>query len=626
MNNVYTLEGLLSGRLLRVPDYQRGYAWESLQRTELLEDLELLGPGREHYTGTVVLHEVDPKNRRMDSEGKSYGVHDVVDGQQRLTTLLILLDAIRRELAALDDESAQALAGGIRRNYISCTAASGLPLHKLELNSDCDHFFRTVTLSDVPGPEGPQISSERRLAEARTEFAAHLAAMRSKQPETFETWLRDFYGRIVNQVKMSLYEVESAAEVGVIFEVMNNRGKPLSELDKVKNYLLYAASNIGSADELAKVVNDAWAEILRQLMAAGLTSSADENQLLRAHWLTAYDPQARSWDGSKSVKARFDLRKFAQTPEALLAALVDYTESLRQASVAFCDIRSPERADSFASISGPARSEIKLWSSKLVRTNVLAPFLPLLIATRLKHADDAARYLGAVKFCELFAFRVQRLAERRADAGQSDLFRDGFRLYTGSASFDTTLASARNLLSWFSSEAAFKAALYDRSDWYDWAGLKYFLFEYEENLAAKKGAVPKVSWEDVRRRERADTVEHILPQVAVHEYWTTRFTPSQRTNLTHDLGNLCLTKDNAAYSNKPFPEKRGSVVQEKPCYATSSFFSERELSSYPDWTPEAIHARRNQLVAWAESRWGADLDEPDGSVLIDTEELDAVME
>nr|WP_147135673.1 DUF262 domain-containing protein [Nocardia ninae] len=81
------------GRAFSVPDYQRGYAWDSQQRTEFLEDLEILGPNREHFTGLVVLHDQGDK---LDSEGKSYRVYDVVDGQQRLTTIVLLLDAVRR--------------------------------------------------------------------------------------------------------------------------------------------------------------------------------------------------------------------------------------------------------------------------------------------------------------------------------------------------------------------------------------------------------------------------------------------------------------------------------------------------------------------------------------------------
>jgi hypothetical protein len=57
MKNVLSIQELFTGRLFRVPDYQRGYAWEKQHLTDFLEDLELLPTGKNHYTGTIVLHQ-----------------------------------------------------------------------------------------------------------------------------------------------------------------------------------------------------------------------------------------------------------------------------------------------------------------------------------------------------------------------------------------------------------------------------------------------------------------------------------------------------------------------------------------------------------------------------------------
>lgn len=605
LDNVLSVQQLFEGRTFRVPDYQRGYAWEARQRTEFVEDLEILGPNREHFTGLVVLHDQGAGARKLDSEGKSYHVYDVVDGQQRLTTIVLLLDAVRREMANLDDPIAQTLADGIRRSYVAATDVGGQPLYKLTLNSDCDHYFRTVALSDQPGPEGPQISSERRLANARLEFSSYLQRHRDGDDAAYQEWLTALYLKIANQLRVSRYEVESAGDVGVIFEVMNNRGKPLSELEKVKNYLLYAASTLSVPNNLPHVVNDAWAEIFRQLMAAGLTSSTDEDRLLRAHWLTAYDPQPRKFQGSKTIKERFDLRKFQGNDEQFLAQLVDYTEGLRACCVGFCDAWAPDRAEAFMSLSNQKmRSDIKRWSEKLTRTSVVAPFLPLLIATRIRFANQPDKYLELVKFCELFAFRVYRILERRSDAGQADLFRIGHDLHRHACGFDAAMDRLWYALLAFSPHVRFDESLRAEDyNWYEWSGLKYFLYEYEEHLAGNKGAVPKIAWEEVRRRERADTIEHILPQTPKDAYWRERFAKAEQKLFVHDLGNLTLTKDNSSYSNKPFPDKKGKSSSDKPCYATSPFFMERELSTVREWNPNAVAARRKRLVKWARERW-----------------------
>ena len=84
MNNTIPLQELFNNRIFRVPDYQRGYAWEKLQIGEFLDDLELLGSThhRHHYTGTIVLHLSPNATRRTSAEGRSYVEADVVDGQQ----------------------------------------------------------------------------------------------------------------------------------------------------------------------------------------------------------------------------------------------------------------------------------------------------------------------------------------------------------------------------------------------------------------------------------------------------------------------------------------------------------------------------------------------------------------
>ena len=222
------------------------------------------------------------------------------------------------------------------------------------------------------------------------------------------------------------------AEVGVIFEVMNDRGKPLTDLEKVKNYLLHVSTSLAIPNELAKSVNGVWAEILRQLMSANLVSSDDEDQLLRAHWLTHYNPQSRQWERSRSIKRKFDLREFKDRHEELLDHLHIYAEGLRASCISFCDAYQPNRPDAFASFKAnpKVRSQVVDWSAKLRRTGFVSTFLPLLMAVRLGWPDDPTKYLEVLKLCEAFALRVYRWNEYRSNAGQARLFRLGYDLAT----------------------------------------------------------------------------------------------------------------------------------------------------------------------------------------------------
>src|SRR4051794_16656682 len=99
-NQEVRLPAVLSGRLLTIPDYQRPYAWGPKQLNDLWEDLDLLGRTGNHYAGTLVLRAVRAGNGQPSSEladdGATLSWFEVVDGQQRLTTCLLLLDRIRR--------------------------------------------------------------------------------------------------------------------------------------------------------------------------------------------------------------------------------------------------------------------------------------------------------------------------------------------------------------------------------------------------------------------------------------------------------------------------------------------------------------------------------------------------
>lgn len=348
MNNVLTIEEIFSGRLLYVPSYQRGYAWEDRQLSEFLEDLEFLGDNKEHYTGTLVLHKEDQSATIMDKEGKSYASCNVVDGQQRLTTVVLLLDAISREIEIV--KKYKTLAAGIRKNYIFTEDLSGQPLYKLTLNTDTHQFYTKNIITGNQSPEGPSIASHKRLLSAKDKFKLFLNQKKQILDAQYEAFLLKLHKKLTQQLKLSLYTVNDSSDVGVIFEVMNDRGKPLSELEKVKNYLLYLSSKLElSKHNLAHEINNVWSNVFERLMRADLTRSIDEDQILRAHWLTVYDYNAKAWQGSKTIKDRFRLRNYDGRHKWLLADLKSYVCSLDDASLVYCEAMRPTLGNVFTS-------------------------------------------------------------------------------------------------------------------------------------------------------------------------------------------------------------------------------------------------------------------------------------
>ena len=327
-----------------------------------------------------------------------------------------------------------------------------------------------------------------------------------------------------------------------------------------------------------------------------------------------HNPQLRRWQGSRSVKQKFGLRSYAGRQQDLLKDLLAYTGGLRESSIIFCDAYQPNRPDAFASFKSDtrARAEVIDWSLKLRRTGYLATFLPLLIAVRRGWPMDPDKYLRVLRLCETFAFRVYRWREFRSNSGQPALFQLAFQLATRGRTYEDAVNAFNGHLAYWCRNDNFndEHSGEDPNVWYRWAGLRYFLYEYETASASQQGASPIVLWSELYSRDLKDTVEHILPQSISNQlYWKDRFNRRQHHNYVHDLGNLTLTKHNSSYQNKPFPDKRGSVTAEGHCYAKSPFFVERQLTELDDWDAEAIDQRRARLLVWARSRWAVETSE-----------------
>ena len=619
MDNTLPLPDLFHKRVFRVPDYQRGYAWEKEHIGEFLDDLYFLGP-RHHYTGTVVLCQVPDALPKRGADGTNYVETHIVDGQQRLTTVVLLLNELSRALDVYPD--CADLAQGIRNNYIETKGKDGATVYKLSLNEDTDDFFKASILRKTPGIQPPPVRSAERLWEAKAQIAKFLERLEGESDSDHQAELTDLYDKVAERLHFNLYEVHEEAEVGVIFEVMNDRGKQLTNLEKVKNYLLYAASSLdvdkSTRDDLVKAVNKAWAEILRNLMAAGLGSSANEDQLLQMHWIKQHDPQSKNWDGVKSVKRKFGLREHAEKHDELLSKLRRYAEDLCESSVAYCDARNPSTSGAFALFSEGARNDARRWNAKLLRIGVIRTFLPLLMAARQRWPKEPEKYVELVKLCESFAFRIYRVWGARSIYRESAMFHLAHDVAHGMEFGDIVREIKR---AYGSREARryfveFTNVAGPSPDYgYEWSGLRYFLYEYEEHLA--KDASPDVSWQEVARVGLRDTIEHVLPQgIDDRPYWEKRFPGSEHEEYVHDLGNLALTKWNPWYGNKAFPEKKGEGTH---CYAKAPFYQERELAEQDNWTKESIDARRAKMLEWASKRWAVDFSDVDGAVALEVE-------
>jgi hypothetical protein len=607
MNNLYRLGPLFSNMLFSVPDYQRGYAWEQEQCRELLEDLAWLSPEKNHFMGTVILHPHSDQVRDFtSSQGHAFKTYDIIDGQQRLTTLVLYLHTIWQ--AMTDKPELSRLALGLSQTFIAIEDLNHQPQPKLTLNRDTHDYFFHVILNQSDRNPPPKIRSHRLLRKAQLFFRQHLADKQKELGQGFPNWLQQRYLLLTQQLEFITYQVNTDTDAGIIFETMNNRGKQITELEKVKNYLLYLASklHLPTSHNLDKQINATWTNLYESLMAAGLGTSADENRLLRAHWLMAYNYDRREWDGSQSIKNRFSLRAYQDKHQQLLADLSTYLTSLNNAITAYCDIYSPRHPQAFSTLNldSVTRNKLLTAADRLHRVGSLATFLPLLMATHAQESRNGQDYLQLVELCEKFAFRVYSWQGRRSNTGESRLFAIGYQLFNRQKKLGTAINDVRRAILRYCSDAQFRERFQSEdTNWYAWSGIKYFLYEYEYHLARQSGDTVKMPWEELVKATKKDTIEHILPQtIAGIPYWEERFTPEQHAQHLHDIGNLTLTLNNPSLSNAPFPKKRGTASRDK-CYASSKLFTEQQLTRYHEWTPDSIRKRRQEIVRWAIDRW-----------------------
>lgn len=619
-----TLPQVVSQKLFEVADYQRPYAWESKQLQDLWDDLDLLGSGS-HYAGTIVLKEIEAA-KETTVDGDRLTRYEVVDGQQRLTTCFLLIDRLAKKLNELASHGVEGADRAVSKldDAFGPVKISGVTKPRLRLGADLDSFWQNQVLLGKPIVGSVLVAGEQRLKAAVEFFDARLDSLVDGVDAPIAvSRLLDLRTRVTAGLKFLVYEVESDAEVGVIFETLNERGRGLSDVEKVKNYLLYLAGQLpdGRKDDLATLINAKWSDIFKEL--AKLPTRYEE-RLLRAHWLATQEPDARQWKRTASVKAKLPRSKYvpgsdrlAQAPEndaptagsgldaddpvwaALYSDIKSHVESLHD-----CATFIGELYDSDAPFHAfdSDRERARRATAALRRSPVTALFLPLLFAFRLRHPTNGAGYADLVELCETYSARVFAIAQRRSNAGEPYLCKIAHRLYEGET-IEESMGALRALLWDYAPDSVVEQALFTTDNWYGRQSHKYLLYEYELSKASSPSDVK--AWSEFIDTGARKTTEHVLPQnpAGDADWWQT-FTQEQHKLLHHTLGNLVLTYDNSSYSNKDYAAKRGAVDQTAPpCYYTANLAQEREIASWESWTPATIVERQERLAAWAMTRW-----------------------
>lgn len=614
MYKLSTLQDIFASRAFVIPDYQRGYAWDDEQRQDLLndlEDLERLESSKQHYTGTLVVHKGAHAPRTVVTQ--HFDILDIVDGQQRLTTLTVFLSCIAARMASLKSTEAQETAGELRRTYIKFR-----DLNKLSLNGGAQQFFHDYVLGNAPNPN-PRLAAERNLLAAKHQFSAYLdlrlcsAATDEEQLPRLESLIT----LITQRLGFVFYEVHDQADVGVMFEVMNARGKPLTQFEKVKNYLLYVASKVSDGDRLGKLglnVNDTWRRLLSRLDELG--DEGNEDTLIRYHW--AMYPGAKWFQDGKPDKTHDIHRAIKETisprqgtADEIYAQIEDYLLSLRGGTDAYADLVCPELTNAFGFVT-TGRELLVDAARRLRRLDRGASLMPLLMASYLRYGNSPSNLTEILRLAEVYVFRLL-LVGKRSQAGVSATYRLAREVSKGHLSAGDAQSQIRDLVRYYADDTTVeKTLLFDDSNmddgnYYKWGGILYFLFEYERYLVNQSKQKFTMDWDAFYKRGR-ESIEHILPQGAntlAVAYWKARFTPEQWRKNMHRLGNLTISEWNGSLGNGGFDEKKGDPAASPTdkAYRNSKLICERELINYSEWTEQEITDRQTRLKDFAMKRW-----------------------
>jgi len=282
-SNLKTLSEIFNDKIFRIPDYQRGYSWEKHEVEDFWRDLDNLGEDKYHYTGMLTLD-------------KDTNYYNVIDGQQRLTTIVILLKNI---LDKFDDED------WINDDYQKKKAVDTY-LYKFKRDSKNPNIIFGYKENNPS-----YVFYKNEILEIHDKANDYEYTMYTKNLENtnkfFNTKLKDFtkenleilFCKITQQLKFNLYEIEKTDGLDeyVIFETMNNRGKPLSTLEILKNRLIYLTTLLDNNTNDKKILRDninlSW-KIIYEYIGKETNKKIIDDKFLKEHWLMYWGIQDQS--------------------------------------------------------------------------------------------------------------------------------------------------------------------------------------------------------------------------------------------------------------------------------------------------------------------------------------------
>jgi len=598
------LPALFNQKIFRIPDYQRGYAWGDKQLSEFWDDLdeigEIDGELKNHYMGTIYLEKTKARLEEKWLSGVKF--FNIVDGQQRLTTISILLfELLKISEKGYCEESKDDLT----KTYLFKTNTSGeSKIFKYSYSStDKNYNFLLHTIFEddrIVLQQNHHNQYTKNLSYAKEFFQDRILSLTNKQRETL-------FKKLTTSLQFDIRTIEKDLDVQAVFETMNNRGKPLSTLEKLKNRLIYLTEKLIITEEdktnLRNKINNAWGKIYTCL-GQNPNQILDEDIFLSAH-LSLYRKPKESTFSEKIAEEKV-FQMFCNKSEKYN---LEDSESVKEMPVDYKKID-----DYILKLSelAPIWYDIHNSNSKLIQKILILnnrKEIKIFLASVLNQTNDNELISSIFFNLEKILFRnrvpgIGVMDERTTalwargiynkEDSIAEIIQKTEELININVSVPNIIQSFKNLFNYQRGAKGF----------HRWANLKYFLFEYEEFLKQEaKETNDKVKLIDFGET----TIEHIIPQ-HFWDYWQDEVCSvtdtlenedeieQARKVLLNTLGNLTILKNgkNSSLGKKGWTDK-------KERFRTGSY-NEIAISKHEEWTKINIKKRGTEMLKFLEKK------------------------
>jgi hypothetical protein len=566
-NYTYTLHELLIKRdtRLRVPSYQRAYSWDRNEWQMFVDDLQ-------EQADSAYAHEHHYYLGHFLFEPVREGRTGLIDGQQRLTTAMLFTAAALPHLPA----EATALLEQAR----SLLMRSGVP--RLQVVAYDQRIFERLLER--------AIQSERRLVGGSATAAQ---SKMTRVVDFFTEWLKQqedvslSTSRLLTtllQAQVTTFTVSDARQAAQLFELQNDRGRQLTDAEKLKSYFIYQLYLKLPADEAEGAIDRVHRCFEDIFKAAPHISGLSEDDVLRFYFYAQHG-------GYQNDSVLQTLKSRVKEGQISARDILNFSEQLSQA---FAFIEDYQRPVHGAIVANLLRLD--------AYPNVVYPFL--LRGYFQMHEGDhtlSEVWPTIIKLSDVLEKLVFRFALISSRARETDRLNEVLlNMPLDARALERRLSELLTTSGywWYWREEAFTQSLQALS--YPNRRATYLLWQYEQDLQRR-------GYEVAASEVNLNELEHIAPQTenqnpkpGYSNYHDVRFNQEHR----NQLGNLLLItrSHNGSIGNISFSKKLESY-QQTPLAQQREIIDFFEKDEALRWGPKQIQRRHDQLAKWALERW-----------------------